>query len=296
MDTLLHYYELPNDLPPLVLIHAQGVYALSYDNVMGNLSDKFHVYAIDCYGHGASLHKKEQYNIKAIGDAVISFIENHIGDKVQLVGHSSGGLIAAYIAAYSDVCVKLYLEDPPFFSCQGERRYHAFNYLDLSTVCHHYIEEKSAEDFILYYFRNQKMWDFFPEKSREKFKRKMVRMAEKNRKKYPDRDLKLLFWPKAALEGYRGMKDYDPYFGEAFYSDSFHAGIAHEEMLAKIECKTIIMKAKTKFSEDNILLAAMSEEDVQRVNQLIKNSEIVRFDCGHGVHMEKPMEFLRCFL
>ena len=61
------------------------------------------------------------------------------GEPACLLGHSSGGLIAAYAASRSDLCCALVLEDPPFFSCQGERRKQSFNYVDLSTVCHEFL-------------------------------------------------------------------------------------------------------------------------------------------------------------
>ena len=47
-----------------------------------------------------------------------------------------------------------------------------------------------------------------------------------------------MFWPKAALSGFKGMNNYDPLFGENLYNDSFH--------------------------------------------------------CGHGIHIEKPKEFIKC--
>ena len=123
----LKYYEIANNLQPLVLIHAQGVDGSSYTNVAKQLSKKFHIYSIDCYGHGGSRHDPATYNIKSISEAVIDFIEHVIQNKVWLVGHSSGGLIAAFIAAKTDLCDKLILEDPPFFASQGERRKKTFN-------------------------------------------------------------------------------------------------------------------------------------------------------------------------
>ena len=51
----LKYYEIPNDFQPLVLIHAQGVDGKSYEKVSKQLSKKFHIYSVDCYGHGGSL-------------------------------------------------------------------------------------------------------------------------------------------------------------------------------------------------------------------------------------------------
>lgn len=283
-------------MPPLVLIHAQGVDAASFENVWMQLSEKYHVYSIDCYGHGGILHDCTKYNIADISNAIICFIEEVIREKVVLLGHSSGGLIAGYIASHTELCKCLILEDPPFFSSQGERRKRSFNYIDLSTVCHNFISQSESKDFVLYYFTNQYAWNFFPDKSREKVKGKMVKMAEKYRKKHPDRNLKVLFWPKAALSGFQGMNHYDPLFGETFFNDSFHCGIPHEDILKNIKCKTVFMKAKTNISEDGILMAALSEEDLDRVSELIDDCQIVRFDCGHGIHIERPKEFLECLL
>lgn len=292
----LHYYEIKNDLPPLILIHAQGVDATSFAKVWHPLSGKYHIYSIDCYGHGGSLHDAEQYNLVDIGEAVIHFMEDVVEQKAFLLGHSSGGLIAAYIASRSELCDCLILEDPPFFSSQGERRKSSFNYIDLSMVCHHFLQQSESNDFVLYYFSNQYAWNFFPDQSREKIHDKMVAMAAKYRKRHPDRNLKVMFWPKAALSSFQGMNQYDPRFGETFYDDQFHHGIPHEDILKEIRCRTVFMKAQTNISDDGILMAALSEEDLERVSGLIENCQIVRFDCGHGIHIEKPREFIKCLI
>lgn len=289
----LNYYEINNGKPVLVMLHAQGTNALSYKNTFGELSKHFHVFSVDCPGHGGSEKNKDDYNIVSIGSAVVDFIKNVAAEPAYLAGHSSGGLIAAYAAANTEMCKGLILEDPPFFSCQGERRYKTFNYLDLSTVCHQYIESGSKEDFVLYYFKNQKMWEFFPDKSREKIKAKLCNSAKRYRAKHPQNPLKVPFFPQSALAAYQGMNEYDPFFGEAFYNNTFHAEIPHEDILKKITCKTLLMKAQTNFNEDNVLLAAMSEEDAALVNDLISESEMVRFDCGHGIHIEKQKEFIQ---
>ncbi len=295
-EITLRYYEVENDLQPLVLLHAQGVDYTSFDCVLKKLSAKFHIYAIDYYGHGESLHDAQKYNIVEIGNAIIEFIRNVIKEKVFLLGHSSGGLIAAYIAANSCLCEHLILEDPPFFASQGERRKSTFNYIDLSTLCHKFINQSEQADFVLYYFSNQYAWNFFPEQSRAKIKEKLTAAAEKYRRKHPDKNLKVPFWPKYALSAFCGMNNYDPCFGETFYNDSFHAGIPHEEILRKIDCPTIFMKAKTEINEKGLLMAALSDEDLEKVENLIKDCKTVRFDCGHSIHAEKTKDFINCLL
>lgn len=290
----LNYYEVKNQLQPLVLLHAQGGDATSFQNVWKQLSVNYHVYSVDCYGHGESLHDAKQYNIEDIGKAVICFMEDVVREKTYLLGHSSGGLIAAYVASHTELCNCLILEDPPFFASQGERRKKTFNYVDLSTICHNFINQSESTDFVLYYFSNQYIWNLFPEKSREKLKREMIKMAAKYRKKHPGKNLKVLFWPKSALSGFQGMNNYDPLFGEAFFDDSFHSGIPHEEILGNIKCRTVFMKAQTNVSEDGILMAALNEEDLERVMELVADCQTVRFDCGHGIHTESPDKFVEC--
>ncbi len=291
-DISLNYYEIKNDFPVLLMVHAQGTDGMSYKHTFKELSQKYHIYSMDCPGHGKSDKNKSHYNIVSIGDAILDFTQNVIGEDFYMLGHSSGGLIASYVASKSPTCVGLILEDPPLFSCQGERRFKTFNFVDLSTVCHNFIEQEVKEDFTTYYFKHQKMWDFFPEKSREKIKTKLVKSVTNYRIKHPVKPLKVPFFPKSALEIYRAMNEYDPYFGEAFYNDTFHNGISHSDILKAISCKTCFMKAKTNFDDKGILLAAMSDEDADLVQNLIAQCSIVRFDCGHGIHMEKKKAFI----
>ena len=42
---------------------------------MPELAHHFHVYAVDCYGHGGSLHEASKYNIADMGNAVIDFFK-----------------------------------------------------------------------------------------------------------------------------------------------------------------------------------------------------------------------------
>lgn len=281
------------DKPPLVLVHAQGTNSHSFDDVMKSLTKGFTVYAVDCFGHGASAHDLALYNVVSLGDALVDFIECEIGEPCAVLGHSSGGLIAAYAAGRTPLCEHLILEDPPFFSSQGERRKRTFNYVDLSSICHEYLLAEPEEEFVLYYFENQCAWRFFPERTRDKVRRKSIEAARRFLSKHPGKDLKVPFWPKSALAAYIGMGLYDPGFGQAFYDGSFHADIPHERILSEISCPTLFMKAKTEWSDNGILLAALDEDDLNRCLELIEQVDLVRFDCGHGIHIEKPKEFVR---
>ena len=292
-NNIINYYEADNDNPILLIIHAQSANSSSYSSVIKDLSRKFHLIIIDCYGHGKSSHNKEKYNIISQGDDLIEFIQYKTDEKISILGHSSGGLIACYIASKSNLCDNLILEDPPLFSSVGEKRFNYYNYNDLSTICHNFINQDEEEDFVYYYFMNQYMWNFFPENSREKIRNKSGKSALKYRKKHPDKPLKIRFWPKKFLEAFNGMEQYDPYFGENFYNDTFNCNINYSKLLSEIDCRTLFMKANTKIGDDGIIMGALTDEDLQQVTDLIKNIRVEYFNCGHGIHIEKKKEFVK---
>lgn len=290
---IINYYEINNEKPPLLIIHAQGTNAFSYEKVLDKLSKFFHLFLVDCYGHGKSSRNKELYNLETQGNDLIEFIKSIINNKIALLGHSSGGLIASYIASKTDLCDKLFLEDPPLFSSCGENRVNYYNYKDLSTVCHNFINQDEIKDFVYYYFINQYCWNFFPENSRDKIKTKLGDNVLKFRTKYPDKTLRVMFWPKKFMESFNGLNDYDPNFGEAFYNDSFNSNIDYEKLLSNIDCETIFMKAKTVIGEDGLIQCALTDEDLDKVKNLIKNIDVEYFNCGHGIHNEKPKQFIK---
>ena len=95
----LHYEMIGNsDLTPLVLIHGQSMCGKDYEKITDKLSEKYAVYLVDCFGHGESEKNPALYRCNIIGDAVAELIESEIARPCLLSGHSSGGILAAYIA------------------------------------------------------------------------------------------------------------------------------------------------------------------------------------------------------
>ena len=90
------------------------------------------------------------------------------------------------------------------------------------------------------------------------------------------------------------MNEYDPYFGETFYNDSFNANVNYEELLSNIRCNTLFMKANTTIGADGLIQGALTDEDLEQVSKLISNIKVEHFNCGHGIHSEKTKEFIRC--
>lgn len=117
--SVLNYGEGPANGPALVLLHGQQVSWEDYAPVLPELAKRYHVYAIDYYGHGGSSKNPAKYSATAISTDISWFIRQYIKQPVIISGHSSGGLLASLITADApDVVRGLVIEDAPFFTTE----------------------------------------------------------------------------------------------------------------------------------------------------------------------------------
>lgn len=293
--TKLHYAEGPeNEKPPLLLIHGQTGSWESYAPVLPALAIAYHVFAIDCHGHGKSEKNIKKYTAKKMGADILWFIEHIIGEQVILSGHSSGGLLAGLIAAESPKQIKgLLLEDPPFFSTEkGERWENSFAYIDTYEPMHRFLHqlagEKKETDWAIFYLKHARWMEFVPERPRKK----TLDYAVNFRRRHPDKPLSFFFLPPSVNEIFATLDQYDLYFGESFYDSSWFTGFSQQDVLKRIQCPTVLIHTNWSYDENGILMGAMSGQDAMIVNQLIANCSIIRINSGHNSHFEKPEEFL----
>ncbi len=292
---ILNYYELENDKPLLLILHAQATNSTSFFKLVKMLHKNYHFILIDYYGHGKSSKNKKKYNLISLGNDIIEFINNRFKDKkINILGHSCGGLIASYIASKLNNVNSLIIEDSPFFASLGDNRFKTFNYLDLSSISYNFTKQNEIDDFVYYYFMNQYAWKLFPIEYRDKIRNSLSKFVKKYRIKHPNKMLKVPFWPKKFLEVFRGLEEYDPYFGISFYDDSFNKNIDYEKLLTNIKCNTLFLKAKTTIDEHGTILGALTDEQLNKVKSLVKRIEIKYFDCGHGIHTELLKPYCKC--
>lgn len=94
---------------PAVLLPGTGLTADNWDVVARDLSQDRTVHAVNLRGHGAS-DWPGTYSI-ALMAADVEELLPRLGGRVDLVGHSLGGLVACRVAATSSVVSALVLED-----------------------------------------------------------------------------------------------------------------------------------------------------------------------------------------
>lgn len=290
--TTLNYAEGPDNGPALLLIHGQTVSWEDYAKVLPKLSKYYHIFAIDCHGHGESSVNPEKYRAQAMGRDFVWFIQNVIGEPVVVSGHSSGGLLTAWLAANSPENVRgVVLEDPPFFSCELDRCEKTFAWVDSFEPIHRYFKKDEQGDFILYYLENCHWLTFFGN-GRDG----ILKYARSYRQKHPDDKFQIFYLPPSINRLFHFMDTYDPRFGEMFYDCSWLENYDHAETLSRIDCPSVLIHASWKYDENGILLAAMDDKDAKRAHSLIKGNEMIDIESGHDVHYEKPDEFIKVMI
>ena len=102
--------------PPLVLLHALGEDATSWDAVATRLAPHYSLLTLDLRGHGAS-DRPGLYSHELMRDDVVGVLDALGLTDVVLVGHSLGGVVGYLVAMQQpDRVARLVIEDvvPPF--------------------------------------------------------------------------------------------------------------------------------------------------------------------------------------
>jgi 3-oxoadipate enol-lactonase len=106
----------PTDAPVIVLLHALGEQASSWDGVRPRLEARFRVVSLNLRGHGDS-DWPGAYSFELMRDDVVAFLHQLDFTEVTLIGHSMGGVVALLVAvSLPDRVSRLVMEDvvPPF--------------------------------------------------------------------------------------------------------------------------------------------------------------------------------------
>lgn len=287
--SVINYAEGPDNGDALLLIHGQTCAWDDYTRVLPKLSENWHVYAVDCYGHGDSSHNPKKYYLKENGDDLIWFINNVIKENTVVSGHSSGGLIASYVAAYGgDKVIGSVLEDPPVFSTEKGYFEKSFAYLDTYKNIHEYLQSDKSECWEAYYMRHCLWGQLYMSSSMDS----LADYAQKYHEQHPNESVQFFFMPEDINFMFMNMNRYDLQFGENFYDYSWQSGISHEKMMSDIKVPTIFIHAKDSYTDDGILLAASSDEQARKAVSLIENCELVELESSHDIHRFNPDTFI----
>ncbi|MBO1901148.1 alpha/beta hydrolase [Leucobacter weissii] len=287
--TRLNYAEGPANGSAVLLVHGQGSAWESYAPALPELAQDFHVFAIDVAGHGSSSRTPGGYDVHAIGAGVASFIDDVIGEPVILSGHSSGGLIAAWVAANAPAQVAAVLfEDPPFFSTEPDRMPQQFNYVDLATPAHEFLQQDDETDFASWYVEHNAWIRYFGSGHEG-----IAGYARDYRRARPDEALNIWFLPPSVNKSFRYMHEFDPAFADAFHTLDWQRDFDQQATLEAVEAPSILVHANWRITDAGILEGAMTDDDAARACAALLDCRIERVATGHSFHDEDPRSFVR---
>jgi pimeloyl-ACP methyl ester carboxylesterase len=293
-DVNLGYAEGPDSPdkgPPLLLLHAQHMDRHSYSRVLPALVKRFHVFVVDYPAHGTTV-VPEGYPMTAnrIGADLATFIETMIGGPAYVTGNSSGGLLTAWLAANRPELVRaIVLEDPPLFAAEYPRIKTTIPFRSFAT-CSDAVRD-DVDGFLLYWIHSNR--EFFSSHVAPGAATLLAQLVKFCRAAHPGQPVDIGLLPNDTVRLFvRGMDQYDPRFGAAFYDGTWNAGFDHAEHLAKISCPALLLHANFSFLPDGTLNGAMTQEDADKAMSLLPNGTYRRVDATHVVHLDKPDLFV----
>ncbi|KAI1346513.1 Alpha/Beta hydrolase protein [Xylaria sp. FL0043] len=290
--------------PPLVFIHGQGVTWEEYTFIMPILSGDFTVYAVTLRGHGKSSSTPGQYTFNALGKDMTAFLRDVVREPAIVIGNSSGGVLACWLAANAKDHVKaIVLEDPPLFRCdypniKSTSVYEVWQALSRSSEPDGGGFAAFFRDFLVPAITTQTDNRIMSSTSRKpppRFVLNMVgRLIALQQKRHPGKPVDFSFLPSERRILFRGMSQFDGNFSRAFVDGSMGKDFDHAETLARIEVPVLFLHARYFMMQDGRLMGALTDEDVERVQGLVKGPwKYVKMDCGHAIPIHAPEQEAR---
>ncbi|MGJ7906890.1 alpha/beta fold hydrolase [Actinopolyspora sp. H202] len=246
------------DSPALLLIPGQSESWWGYEPVLPLLAEHFRTFAVDLRGQGRSTWTPGRYTLDNFGNDLVRFIDLVIGGPTLVAGHSSGGLLAAWLSAYArpgQIRGAVY-EDPPLFSSETE------------PACGQSIRQGMGPVFAAWHKWLGNQWSIGDWHG--------LRRALPNE------------LPPVLLEGMAGtrpnepksdsdtgppqhLREYDPEWAGAFVSGSMTAGCDQATMLSRVRTPVLLTHHFRRVDpETGQLLGALSDVQAQRAYRLIE--------------------------
>lgn len=253
-EITMNYVEAGSpENPALLLLPEQSGSWWSYEPSIGMLAQSFHVFAVDMRGQGRSTWTPKRYSLDNFGSDLVRFIALAVRRPVIVSGCSSGGVMAAWLSAYSmpgqirgAIC-----EDAPLFSSEL-----------VPAFGHNVRQHEVGPMFELWntYLGNQ--WSVGDWAG---FIKAVAKLTS-------EETLKMLF--PDPTEPPQNMKEYDPEWARAFYEGTVCANCPHDIMLKQVKTPVLITHHMRHENPETGVLGpgALSDAQARRVRQLIESA------------------------
>jgi pimeloyl-ACP methyl ester carboxylesterase len=266
--------------PAILLVPGQTESWWGYEKAMGLLAEDFQVYAVDLRGQGRSTWTPGRYSLDLFGGDLVRFIDRVIGRPVVVSGLSSGGVLAAWLSAFAlpgQIRAAVY-EDPPLFASEVNPA----------------VGPSIRQGVVGPMFRLRAkyigpQWSVGDEDGL-----KAAVLAETPA------------WIGAALAGVdvpamgarTNLREYDPEWGEAFWTGRVGLTCDHEAMLGQVKVPVLLTHHFHHVDPDTgNLVGAMSAEQARHVRRLVEGAgNPVTYrefpTMGHSMHGTDPATYV----
>lgn len=275
---------------PLLLIPGQGSVWAEYCKALPDLVENYHVLVVDVHGHGKSTWNPDDYRAVQIAEDLAVLIEHVFDQPVVIAGHSSGGLIAALIAArYPNLARAVLFEDVPFFSTEPDRVSTTYVGIDGYPAAISFLAQENERDWVSWYMPRS-YWSRLFGPLWKVFTRSIVlqRRADPTR-------LPVIRWVGVGINRiWESISHpHDLRFTVGFTDNTWFEGFDQAEALQSIRCPTVFLKATTRHDKKGTLLAALSDEDLDRVESGLANNRTERLRGPHDLHFARTKAYTR---
>lgn len=246
--------------PAILLIPGQTESWWGYENAMRLLSESYQVYAVDLRGQGRSTWTPGRYSLDVFGNDLVRFIDLVIKRPVIVSGLSSGGVLSAWMSAFAkpgQVVAAVY-EDPPLFASE------------VSPAVGQSIRQTIAGPmFRTWYKWLGPQWSIGNEDGMHQAMAHELPswMAKALTNIMSDMNSAPFMGPAPEL------KEYDPEWGDAFYSGRVAQTCYHETMLKHVKVPVLFTHHFHRVDPDSgNLVGALSDTQVQHVQRLVEGA------------------------
>lgn len=267
----------PADAPPLLLVPGQTLSWWTYEPVMRRLEADFRIYAVDLRGQGRSTRTPGRYTLDLWGNDLVRFLQAVVrrpagGHPALVAGHSSGGVLAAWLAAYAPpgLVGAVYCEDAPFFASE------------VTPAVGHSIRQTGVgallQLFATYLGDQWRVGDWAG----------LVAAAPAALPPW------MVDWAPRSAEVPQTLREYDPEWARAFWTGAASAGCDHARMLARARVPVHFTHHFRGIDPaTGMLQGAVSDLQVDHARRLVEGAGRT-FTCrsfpqtGHAMHADDP--------
>ncbi len=238
--------------PALLLIPGQTESWWGYEAALPLLAPHFQCFAVDLRGQGRSTRTPGRYTIDLIGGDLVRFLDEVVGRPAIVAGLSSGGVAAAWLSAYAKPgqVIGACYEDPPLFSSEvdpavGPSLRQAIGPV-FAVMAKYLGPQWSIGD-----------WEGMGAALPDELPPWLAMIAG-------------LFGVGGGEGPPQPLKEYDPEWGQAFWTGAFFGSCDHDRMLRSVRVPVLFTHHLRTIDEaTGALLGASSDTQAARVAELV---------------------------